>query len=166
MAARILKLVALIVAGPVIIPIIAEGARRLMPALAQKLHTLPIPLVHHLKYYEGWAKLDLAFGLSFLLFFTVYWLWLNILRLVAYPEKARGSPAFQQLVMAIGIIVVLADAILFYYALAQRSGVFGGGVWSFGALVLTVIYVGIVLSFALGAVHLEERKTPCESESD
>src|SRR5262245_18299783 len=105
-----LKFAALLLGGPVIIPTIAEGMRKMMPALAQKLHTLPVPWVHHLKDYHGFSKLDLAFGLSFLLFFTVYWLWLNILRLVAYPEKAKGSEAFQSLVMTIGIVVVCADA--------------------------------------------------------
>jgi hypothetical protein len=160
MVAVLLKLVSLVFGAPIIVPIIAEGERRLMPALAQKLYTLPLPFVNHMKDYEGWAKLDLAFGLSVLLFFTVFWLWLNILRQIAYPEKARGSEAFQSLVMGIGIVVVCADAILFYYALSQRSGIFGGGAFSFGALVMTIVYVGIVLAFSLGAVHLEEKQEP------
>lgn len=162
MAAIVIKLAALLFAAPVVVPIVAEGMRKMMPPLAQRLHMLPIPFFHHLKGFHGWDKLDLAFMLSLLLFFTIYWLWLNVLRQVAYPEKARGSEAFQQLVMVIGIVVVCADAVLFYYSLSQRSGIFGGGVFSFGALVMTVVYVGVILSFSLGAVHLEERKVPCE----
>lgn len=152
------KLVTVPIIGLIYCVLISEGLRYLFPALAQRLYKLPIPGLSYLRDYEAFYRLDLAHLFSIFLFIAVWYLWVVNLRAYlgdadVFNRSGWNPEAYRRFVLRLGVVVLGADAILFYIAITQQ-GWFGNR-FSFTALVATVIYVAVIIFVSFVSVNLE-----------
>lgn len=143
--------------GVIYCMVISEGMRLLVPALGQPLHKLPIPGLSQLRGFRGVNRLDLAHLMAIMLLFAVWHLWCVILRisLGANDVLARSGwdpVAYGRFVMGLGIVVLGADMILFYIALAYME--WGRPAFSFPAIIGTIAYVGVIIFVSFMTVNL------------
>lgn len=148
--------------APICFIIVAEGARYIFPALAMKLHRLPLPFVSHLRHFEGVAKLDLANVFAILLPLAAWWLALINLWILLAPEdfytRWRFHPdMFTRAARALGIVVLGCDSVMFYIGVSQQGGILGGSMLSFTAIIATVAYLGAVIFTALISLMIDKR---------
>ncbi len=117
---------------PVYWQIISEGLRTLLPPLAMRIYKLPLPFVRHLGDFEGFYKLDLANIFSVLLLFTVWYFWVQAIKVLLAPDiLAHEHPtwkpeAHQTFVLTVGGLVLLGDAILFFCGLRNQGSFWDG----------------------------------------
>ena len=139
--------------GFIYINIIAEGLRMLVPPLGQKLHR--IPGLAALAQYEETHKLDLAPLFAMFLLVGVFYLWSRLIQL--WIEADRGAyvdwlgDRETTLVLLLGAVILLADAILFYVAMAEFSW---GSMFSLTALIATAAYVAVLIFVSYVSVNL------------
>ena len=136
------------VLGVIYVAVIAEGLRQLMPPLGQRLHKV-VPFLADLKNYEGTYKLDLAPFLSLFILIGVFDLWERLIVVYLRDSKPDSTypwhpSKFMTFVLHLGLVLIGADAILFYLAMSQAG--WGSSFISFSALIAVVAY-GAVLVF-------------------
>lgn len=144
----------LIVLFPLYWIISSAGLRELNAIFAYKFSKLPIPLFHHFSRFEGWRRLDVGYLVAVAVMVAVFWLWHHILKDLLLVEgsgvdgKVWKEESLQGFSKVVGYAVLGADAILFF------CGLVASGSGPIGALVLTVIYVGLLLFFAYVNIFL------------
>jgi hypothetical protein len=155
------KLITLPFLALIYLVVISEGLRLLVPVLGLKLHKLPLPGFSALRGFEGFYRLDMAHLFSVLLLWAVWYLWtVNLWILFAGPDffaRTRWDPeTYTKFVRGLGVVILGADAILFYVGMTQQmGGMFGGGGLSLSALLATVAYVGVIIFVSFVSVNLE-----------
>jgi hypothetical protein len=145
--------------GPIYVIVIAEGFRLLVPALGQKLHKLPIPGLAGLAQYQESRRLDLALFLAIFLLVAVWWLWEQVLKIILttkplYQDCGWHVDLYKRLILILGVIVLGADAALFYSAMVQIG--WGGTRISIPALLATAAYLAIIVFVSLVSINLRK----------
>lgn len=140
--------------GLIYVLVISEGLRTLIPPLGQRLHR--VPGLAWLQAYEGWHRFDLAIPFSVFLLIAVFYLWSRIIRLWKWSDDDPNvwfTGRESQLVTILGVIILGADAILFYTAIADFA--WGGGL-SLSALIATLAYIAVLIFVSYVSVNLED----------
>lgn len=141
--------------------VISEGLRVLLPTLGQRLSKLPIPGFSYFGSFEATFRLDLAHGLSIFLFIAMWSLWGLILRYwlgsdLHFRNSGWEDPeAYKRIVLVLGVVILLADALLFYIAMTQMS--WSGSNFSFVALIASAGYVAILVFVKLVSLNLSSK---------
>lgn len=138
------------------VAVIAEGLRMVVPALGMRLHR--IPLFSPLKNYEVWHQLDLALFAGALLFGLSSWVWTALLESWLYDRDnlaaaGRSATKYERCLIAVGGVILLADACLFYRAMTFVG--WGGEVLSPSALISTAAYLAILVAVCALSVNLK-----------
>ena len=141
--------------GVVYISVIADGLRMLVPALAQKIHQLP--MLSDLKSFEGTHKLDLAPFMAFFMALGVWYLWERILIFWLggdFEEEQDNWDSENEgaLVLYLGFVILGADILLFYVAMTYSG--WGDSQFSFAALLATIAYVGVLIFVSYVSIRL------------
>ena len=142
------KIFTLPIIGIVYITLISEGLRLLIPVLGQKLYKFPLPFVSAMRNYHPWDRLDLAYFFSILLLIAVWYLWKVTLKVYLSYEGQAVPPGwdpakYRGFVLTIAVIILSADAFLFYFAMTQQ--VYWKTQFSFTALLATGAYICVLL---------------------
>jgi hypothetical protein len=153
------KLVTIIVLAPIYCSVIAEGLRMLVPALGQKLHKLPIPAFSTFGQYEETRRLDLAIFMALFLLVAVWWLWEQVLKVFlsnedTFHDSGWNAEAYKRVVLILGIIILGADACLFYASMVQIG--WGGTRLSVPALLATAAYLAVIVFVSLVSLNLRK----------
>ena len=130
--------------------LVSEGLRRLVPPLAQKIRNLPG--LSWFGDYEATHKLDLAHFFALGLLLVTFLLWGSVLRL--WMRSERTSIWENQIVAISAIIIITADAVLFYFSIVQFS--WGGSQFSLLAILMTAMYVAFLMYGAYVSLKLKE----------
>jgi len=138
------------VLGFIYLAVISEGLRMLVPALGQKIYKLP--MLGSLRDYEETYRLDLAPFFAVFLLVGVFVLWPRIIAVWMRDGSLRDWSAEQRLVVVLGSGILLADAVLFYYAMTQMT--WGQGAFSFAGFIATLAYVGVLVFVSWMSVRL------------
>ncbi len=151
------KALTIVVLGPIYCSVIAEGLRLLVPALGQKLHKLAIPGFALCAQYQETRRLDLAIFLALFLLVAVWWLWEQVLKVllstdVAFQNSGWNPEAYKRLVLILGVVVLVADAALFYLSMVQMG--WGGTRFSLPTLLATAAYVAVIVFVSLVSLNL------------
>lgn len=149
---RVVK--ALIGAGYTVV--ITEGLRTVVPALGMKLYSMPF--LGSLRDFEGWHELDLAPFAAVLIFLFSSSLWCSLLEAWLYDDSSlqatgRCPVRYQQCIRVLGVIILLADACLFYRALTFAG--WSGNAFSTTALFSAMAYLAILVSVCMVSVNLK-----------
>lgn len=135
----------------------SEGLRLTVAPLGQKLCRLPG--LSALRDYEATYQLDLACCLAPLLITGVYYCWDQVLRLrlgiQASHQSDWNSANYRRIVSVLAVVLLGSDAALFYTALAEMG--WHGSQFSFGALLASVAYCGVLLFVSLVSISLQEK---------
>lgn len=126
--------------GVIYLAVISEGLRLLIPALGQKLYKLPG--FGSLREFEATYRLDMAPFFAVFLLVAVFVLWRRLLAVWLSERDIELWTREERLIGVIGCVILGADAVLFYYAMAQLSW---GSSFSFSALIATAAYVGVIV---------------------
>lgn len=158
------KAVTIVVLAPIYCSVIAEGLRMLVPALGQKLYKLPIPGIASLAQYQELRRLDLAIFLALFLLIAVWWLWEQLLRVIlgsdaAFRDSGWNPDAYKRVVLILGMIVLGADACLFYVSMVQMG--WGGTRFSIPALLATAAYLAVIVFVSLVSLNLRKPFEAC-----
>lgn len=143
--------------GIVCLGVISEGLRLFVPALGQKLYRMP--MLYFLKNYQETRNLDIAPFLAIFFLISTWALIEQIIRMWVREKEAvkqyRWNPERQwQIVVGLGTVLVTADSILFYFAVAGMS--WGGSIFSVSAFLATVAYLGVIVFTSYVSVCLSE----------
>lgn len=163
------KLIAVVVVGPTYVAVISEGMRLLVPTLGQKLHKLPIPGIGMLKGYAELYRLDIAHMMSIILLFAVWYLWLKLMVILFdghhFFRRNPWNPAtYTRVIAALAILILGADAALFYYAMTQQMGFMTAKTTlSIPALLATAAYVGVLVFISFVSFNLEHSDSKREA---
>jgi hypothetical protein len=139
----------------------AQGARSMVPILGMPLHKLPFPFFSRLRDYEGLHRLDLAVLFSFLLLIAVWYLWTVMMWIWFAPNQFFARTGWEpekytRFVFALAIVILSADALLFYAGMVQEmGGLFGGAVISIPAILATVAYMSALIFVSFVSVNLQ-----------
>ncbi len=151
------KLFCIAVIGVIYVAVVSAGLRYLLPDLGQRLYKVPgLSWMYH---YENTHRLDLAHGLAVFLFIGVWVLWNRVLRLYLQPNlvlsQCRFNPeAYQRLVVTLGVVILGADACLFYCAMTQVG--WRGTSFSVPALLATAAYVALLVFCSFVSCTLQQ----------
>lgn len=140
------------------VAVIAEGLRIVVPALGMKLYKLP--LLGTLKDYEGWHRLDLALFAGILLFALSSSIWCELLDRWLFSDSASepsgpSTANYEKCLVIVGSVILIADACLFYRAMTFVG--WGGGPFSFTALLCTLAYVAVLVAVCMTSVNLKRK---------
>ena len=135
----------------VVVAIAADGVRNMLDVSQMKLSRLPLPLIAELDVYSGFQDLDLAFLISGLLAVVVTAVWTRViteLKGLGTVWVVGSKPTLiAYLYASIAMILILADAFLFFKGLSVRGG--GWGEMHFSVPILGVLlYQACVAGFA------------------
>jgi len=88
----------------------------------------------------------------------VWYLWVVNLRAYlgdedVFNHSGWNPETYRRFVLRLGVVVLGADAILFYIAITQQG--WSGNRFSFTALVATVIYLAVIIFVSFVSVNLE-----------
>ena len=129
------------VLGLIYFAIISEGLRQIVPVLAQRLYKLPG--LTFLQDYEATYRLDLAPFFALFLLIAVWYLWGLVLNIWIFEyDLEHYSEAHRQLIAALAITILGADAYLFYAAVSQMGW---STSFSFSAMIATATYLGVLI---------------------
>lgn len=146
---------AVVKAGMIVIYIgfIADGLRRTVPVSGQKIHKV----VPFLRWFEATYRMDYAFVLAMLMAFLVCWAWQRMLEIWLEGKFVLTQKEERQyaITFALGTIILIGDACLFYCAAVQSS--WSGTKFSLSALIATAVYVAIVISVNYIGIGLKEK---------
>lgn len=147
-----------LVLGVIYFEVISEGLRIVVPVLGKKMHR--IAGLGFFNDYEATFRLDLAHFLSIFLMIAVFVLWRQILEIWLGAHQDAASPSWyadrhQVLVVALGSLILLSDALLFYFAIGELG--WSGGRFSFTSLVATCAYLGVVVFASYISIVLRQR---------
>ena len=153
------KALTIIVLGPIYCSVIAEGLRMLVPALGQKLHKLAIPGFAMFGQYQETRRLDLAIFLALFLLIAVWWLWEQVLKVllttdIAFHDSGWNPDAYKRLVLILGVVVLVADAALFYISMVQLG--WGGARFSLPSLLASAAYCAVIVFVSLVSLNLRK----------
>ena len=142
--------------GLVYVGLIGDGFRTIIPALGQKLWKLPG--LASLYDFQETHRLDMAHVLAVFMLIAVWYLWERLLvlwlsRMENYDCDGWDPVAHFQLVLALGVTVLGADAALFYAAMSRVG--WRGGIFSLTALIATVAYLAVVIFVTFVTVTLK-----------
>ena len=156
------QLVSKSILGLIYFEVIAEGLRLVVPALGKDVHR--IPGLGFLYEYEATHALDLAHFMAFFLMVAVLVLWRRILELwlganSPFHTADWQAQRHQVLVVTVGVLVLLCDAVLFYLALAELG--WSGNHFSFTALIATGAYLGVIVFVSYISIVLRQRVLDC-----
>lgn len=159
------RIVTLAAFGGVYITIVAEGYRILIPTLSKKIFTLPF--LGFLRQFEDAHRIDLAIVMSVILMFSVVFLWEKLLdrfvfnaheRLSSYSRREADTAfAEHQFFFIVGVVILVCDALLFYFGVSNLS--WGGG-FSFTAVIATAAYISVILTIAHVSNRLRHNAFP------
>lgn len=143
--------------GVLYICVVSEGLRFLVPGLGMRLHK--VPGLSFLYDYEDLHRLDLAHVLSLFMLFAVFYLWDKMLLLWLdssenFDDGGWNPQANRQLIVALGWIILGADACLFYVAMTQVG--WGATSFSFAALLATAAYLAILIFVSYVTINLRK----------
>lgn len=140
-----------LVLGTLYLFLVSEGLRRLVPPLGQKLRTLPG--LGWVADYEATYKLDLAHVFALGLMVITFQLWNAVLRM--WMRADESSIWDNQIVAVAWLIIVPADALVFFTALGQWS--WAGSPFSFVNVVMTAMYVAFLGYASYVSIQLKQR---------
>lgn len=154
-----------VILGAIYVGVISEGLRHLVPALAQKVYSLAG--LSFLRDYEATYRLDLALFLSVFMLIAVWWLWEKILQLWLqaeddFDDHGWNSDAHRRLIVTLGVVILGADACLFYVAVSQAG--WSGTRFSVSALLATAAYLAILLFVSFVSIHLRRAISACQTK--
>ena len=100
--------------GTIYVSVIAEGARLLMPPLAQKVYKLAIPGFAALGQYQETRRLDLAIPFAFVIFLVASSCWELVLLVLLGKEESFDDSGwkvdnYKRLILILGAIFLFAD---------------------------------------------------------
>ena len=136
-------------------------------AVAREAGVSPAAPYHHFKdkvelleavAHEGWHELDLAPFAAVLIFLFSSSLWCSLLEAWLYDDSSlqatgRCPVRYQQCIRVLGVIILLADACLFYRALTFAG--WSGNAFSTTALFSAMAYLAILVSVCMVSVNLK-----------
>lgn len=142
----------------------AQGLRMAMPIFATRLWKLPIPGVSYLANYEGLYRLDLAHVFALILLFSVWYLWIVLVKTLLYGNYLAPDPKMNQktyfcFLFTLAGILTLGDALLFYSGLSERVDTLWGTANPIVPILATIVYMAILAFVALVHVHLQADRT-------
>lgn len=131
----------------------------LVPALGQKLHKLAIPGFSMFGQYQETRRLDLAMFMALFLLVAVWWLWEQVLKVFlsseeTFDKSGWNADAYKRVVLILGIIILGADACLFYASMVQIG--WGGTRLSVPALLATAAYLAVIVFVSLVSLNLRK----------
>ncbi|WP_253157122.1 hypothetical protein [Stieleria tagensis] len=138
----------------VVFAVAAQGIRELVPVMRTRLSRLPFPGFELLESYQGYSDLDLSHLASVLLFIAVTLIWIRVISeskgLGTVMQQRKSNPIVFYLFAAIAVIILSADAFVFYCGLAARNN---GWTETSGyvPIACTALYAAGVAAF--GALH-------------
>lgn len=134
-----------LVFGMLYIGIVSEGARRLAPALGQRLCKLN-PLVDRIDH-----RLDCAHLFALIVLFGTWWSWNQLLQcwLGVKPYSRETT-----VTVPLAFMFITTDAVIFYTATAQWR--WGGSLVSFPSALMTVAYVAGLVFVTFVGIQLKE----------
>jgi hypothetical protein len=142
--------------------IIAEGLRVMMPVLGIRMHRAPF--LSFLKDYEATYRLDSATFVALGILLAVWAVWTAVLKKwlgggTLFPKSDEEKSKEEQkedrharFIFVIACGLLCGDALLFYMGSAQMS--WGGG-FSFSAVLVTAMYVGMSLYIAYVTANMK-----------
>lgn len=151
------QIVTKLILGVIYFALISEGLRLLFPTLGTKLCKLPG--LADLYEYESTHRLDLAHPLSILVLTFVWMLWSAILQMWLDEDESFDHQGWRpcrhtQLIVILGIVLLTADAALFYAALAELS--WNGSWFSATAFFATAAYMAVLIFVTLVSITLHK----------
>jgi hypothetical protein len=99
--------------------------------------------------------------MAIVLCFAAWYLWVvNLYIHFAADEffaRTKWNPqTYTPFVRSLGVVILGADAILFYVGITQQmGGIFGGAIISFSGIIATIAYVGVIIFISFVTVNLE-----------
>lgn len=153
------------VLGMIYLAVIAEGFRLLMPPLGQRLYKLPG--LGWTRDYEATYRLDLANFFSIFMLIAVWYLWGMILCFWLEVDPFSDKPTtntdrHKAVVVVLGVVVLVADACLFYAAMTQMG--WTGATFSFTAVVATAAYLAVIVFVTYVGINLRKNIADIERE--
>jgi hypothetical protein len=155
--------------GVVVISIISDGMRLLIPDVGKKLYKLPF--LEFMKDYEGWHKLDCAHLYALVLMLAVFLSWGFVIR--SWLQIDSGQPhrwnqkVFGLIASVLAFGAILLDGFLFYRAEVAED--WGSDTISLPCLAATALYVILQVFVAFVSVVLKEEVkalSPKENDDD
>lgn len=133
----------------------------MVPALGQKIYR--IPGLGALRDYEATYNLDLAPFFALCLLIAVWALWARILQVWLRTESEPGwnSDRDRKIITTIGIILLGADAALFFVAVTFMGW---GASFSVSALLSTAAYVAVIIFVSYQSLTLYKTISDLEKE--
>ncbi len=161
------KFITAVTLGTIYVMVISAGLRHLIPPLGQRLYL--IPFLYFLRDYAATYRLDLAIPFAIFLLLAVWHLWERVLLLwlgsnSLLQHSAWNREIYRRLILTLGVVILGADAALFYTALTQTT--WGGSGFSVGALLATVAYVAVIVFVSFVSVHLRESIETAKKEEE
>jgi hypothetical protein len=136
--------------GVLYFAVISEGLRLLIPSLGMKIRKLPA--LDSFADYEATYRLDLAHFFAIFLLVAAWCLWAALLR--AWLNIDRPNSAQLALVYLMALVILTADAWLFYLGMAELN--WGGSKFSLAALLATAAYIVVLMFVTYVAIGLKE----------
>ena len=157
-----------LVLGVVYLSIVADGLKYIIPSLGMKLSK--VPLFGFLDGYQLTYRHDLASAMALFVLLAVFWLWDQALTLWIIGKDTKyvsDDPLFrvrrESSIYSLAIVVLSMDAILFFIALVQSN--WDGSVFSFTALIATILYSSVLIFVTLVTIELRQKLSNVEGES-
>lgn len=148
------------------IAVISEGLRYSVPPLAQKLYK--IPGLSDLQDYELTHAMDMAQLLALFMAIAVCFLWEEILELRlqsedTFDDHGWNSETHRQLIVGLGVVILGADACLFYVAMTQMG--WQGTTLSIPALLATCAYIAVLVWVSFVTISLRQTISDLKKET-
>jgi hypothetical protein len=143
--------------GIIYVSLISEGLRTIAPGLGQRLYKQPG--LNFLKDYKETYRLDLAPILAAFILVAVFYLWERILKIWLSCDDEFEWKHDTILVVGLGSVILVADAICFYCAVAMDG--WSGSFISISAFLATVCYIAIVVFVSYITVLLRSAVDSC-----
>jgi hypothetical protein len=146
------QLLSKLVLGAVYLGIVSEGARRLIPSLAQKLFKL-VPWLDQLDH-----RIDVAHCFALFLLIGTWWSWTQLLRTwLGINPYSRATTV----IVPLATVFIIVDTVFFYNATAQWN--WGGAHVSFTTLLATAGWVAILIFVTFTGIQLKEELREAKS---
>jgi hypothetical protein len=144
------------------IAIARVGFANLTPIFAMRWSR--IPGLGFLDDSETLYAIDIALVLSAFLFVVVSYCWGALFRLWIFGERQgfeskdkKYAGRFEPVIVCLSFLVVVAELLLFYLSINDQT--WGGGAFSFTAMLASAAFVGLLLGVILIGIHLEKNVT-------
>ena len=89
----------------------------------------------------------------------MWWLWEQVLKVllttdIAFHDSGWNPDAYKRLVLILGVVVLVADAALFYISMVQLG--WGGARFSLPSLLASAAYCAVIVFVSLVSLNLRK----------